>query len=175
MGYLNPHTHQLDTPAQPPSDRTCTVCGQPATTQDGIIGANLCNDNTCLTTAYDRAWPNKPADLDHQAGAALLATVRRSVEWLDAHNGTNEAETRLRILKVMEEAGEVAQAVIGAAGQNPRKGTTHTVDDIASELADVAITALVALQSLRHVDVAEAITQHTEKILARFDTIKAPA
>ncbi|MER6032702.1 MULTISPECIES: MazG-like family protein [unclassified Streptomyces] len=54
----------------------------------------------------------------------------------------------LRILKLSEEVGEVAEAVIGATGQNPRKGITHTWDDVQSELCDVAITALVALRTL---------------------------
>ncbi|MER6558204.1 MazG-like family protein [Streptomyces sp. NPDC001027] len=54
----------------------------------------------------------------------------------------------LRVLKLSEEVGEVAQAVIGATGQNPRKGVTHTWDDVQSELCDVIITALVALRTL---------------------------
>ncbi|MFF8472295.1 MazG-like family protein [Streptomyces sp. NPDC015414] len=54
----------------------------------------------------------------------------------------------LRILKLSEEVGEVAEAVIGATGQNPRKGVTHTWDDVQSELCDVAITALIALRTL---------------------------
>ncbi|MGW4884863.1 MazG-like family protein [Streptomyces murinus] len=54
----------------------------------------------------------------------------------------------LRILKLSEEAGDVAEAVIGATGQNPRKGVTHTWDDVQAELCDVVITALVALRTL---------------------------
>ncbi|MFF7973947.1 MazG-like family protein [Streptomyces sp. NPDC007905] len=54
----------------------------------------------------------------------------------------------LRILKLSEEVGEVAEAVIGATGQNPRKGVTHTWEDVQAELCDVAITALVALRTL---------------------------
>jgi NTP pyrophosphatase (non-canonical NTP hydrolase) len=68
--------------------------------------------------------------------------------WLDAANGTDDAELSLRLLKVTEEAGEVASAWIGMRGQNPRKGVTHTRDDVAAELADVVITALVAIESL---------------------------
>jgi len=54
----------------------------------------------------------------------------------------------LRILKLSEEVGEVAEAVIGATGQNPRKGVSHSWDDVQAELCDVAITALIALRSL---------------------------
>lgn len=68
--------------------------------------------------------------------------------WLDENNGTEEHEITLRILKLMEEAGEVAKARIGMLGQNPRKGRTHVRDDIAEELADCIITAAVAIESL---------------------------
>lgn len=38
--------------------------------------------------------------------------------------------------------------MIGATGQNPRKGVSHTWDDVRSELCDVVITAMVALRTL---------------------------
>jgi NTP pyrophosphatase (non-canonical NTP hydrolase) len=55
------------------------------------------------------------------------------------------ATLAFRVLKLTEEAGEAAEALIGATGQNPRKGVTHTMDDLAHELCDVALTALLAL------------------------------
>lgn len=51
----------------------------------------------------------------------------------------------LRLIKLQEEAGEVAQAVIGHTGANARKGHTHAMTDVAEELADVVITAMVAM------------------------------
>lgn len=51
----------------------------------------------------------------------------------------------VRVLKVAEEYGEATEAYIGFRGLNPRKGKTHTSDDVADELADIAITALVAM------------------------------
>ncbi|AKJ13531.1 hypothetical protein ABB07_26920 [Streptomyces incarnatus] len=54
----------------------------------------------------------------------------------------------LRVLKLSEEVGEVAEAIIGTTGQNPRKGVTHTWEDVQAELCDVVITALVALRTL---------------------------
>lgn len=110
-------------------------------------------------------------ECDREAGADLFALVRRSTVWLDGTNGHDEAEVRLRILKVMEEAGEVAQAVIGMAGQNPRKGQTHSVDDVACELIDVAVTALVALHSLRYVDVAAAVGASVERVNRRLNDL----
>lgn len=52
----------------------------------------------------------------------------------------------MRVLKLVEEAGEAAAAYIGMVGQNPRKGVTHSLDDLLGELADVALTALCAIQ-----------------------------
>ena len=76
-------------------------------------------------------------------------TLDRLVGWLDTESRLPaEAEKLLRILKVTEEAGEVAQAVIGATGQNPRKGTTHSWEDVQHELCDVVFAALVALRTL---------------------------
>lgn len=51
----------------------------------------------------------------------------------------------LRLVKLQEEVGEVAAALIGFTGANARKGHTHTEEDVAKELADVVITAMVAL------------------------------
>ncbi|WLW53243.1 MazG-like family protein [Streptomyces sp. YU58] len=66
---------------------------------------------------------------------------------LDTGNGTGEHETAMRLIKVMEEAGEASAAYIGMTGQNPRKGTTHNAADVADELCDVIIAAAVALHA----------------------------
>ena len=76
-------------------------------------------------------------------------TVRRLVEWLDAHSaGGPEARSLLRVLKLSEEVGEVSEALIGVLGQNPRKGVTHTWADVHDELCDVILSAMVALATL---------------------------
>ena len=74
--------------------------------------------------------------------------ARRWREHLDERNGTSDLELTLRILKLTEESGEAAQAWIGRLGQNPRKGVTHTHEQVVAELADVVFTALVALESI---------------------------
>lgn len=51
----------------------------------------------------------------------------------------------LRLMKLSEEVGEVMEAFIGYHGANKRKGATHGALDIANELCDVVITAMVAL------------------------------
>ncbi|WP_329216658.1 MazG-like family protein [Streptomyces sp. NBC_01485] len=88
--------------------------------------------------------PGAPA-----AAADLWPTIDALWTWLDANQARDGREALLlRMLKLSEEVGEVAQAAIGATGQNPRKGTTHTWDDVQGELCDVVITALVALRTL---------------------------
>ncbi|MEV6980006.1 MazG-like family protein [Sphaerisporangium sp. NPDC051017] len=80
--------------------------------------------------------------------AETWETVERLVAWLDAQSTlAPEVELMSRLLKLSEETGEVAAAVIGALGQNPRKGFTHTWDDVDRELCDVILTAMVALRS----------------------------
>lgn len=71
-------------------------------------------------------------------------------KWIDAGNAHRdpEAVTWGRLAKIAEENGEVILAFIGATGQNPRKGKTHTLDDVLAELLDVAVTALGAYEHI---------------------------
>lgn len=86
---------------------------------------------------------------DIPTDADLWTAIDGQWNWLESNQPLGDREgLLLRMLKLSEEVGEVAQAVIGATGQNPRKGVTHTWEDVQSELCDVAITALVALRTL---------------------------
>ncbi|MGW1156861.1 MazG-like family protein [Streptomyces sp. NPDC002519] len=68
----------------------------------------------------------------------------------DAARGVPAEEQHvLQVLKIGEEFGEAAQAVIGVKGTNPRKGTSHTWDDVHAEVADTVITGMVALARMR--------------------------
>ncbi|MEH0939109.1 MazG-like family protein [Micromonospora psammae] len=98
--------------------------------------------------------------------ALIWDAVRASRGWLDAANGTDRAELTCRILKLTEEAGEVAGAWIGLLGQNPRKGVTHTRDEVAAELADVVLKALVAIESLGY-DARTVVSSCAAKVQAR--------
>ncbi|MGW7467262.1 MazG-like family protein [Streptomyces xantholiticus] len=94
-------------------------------------------------------------------------TVGRLHAWLHENSKyPPEQEVLLRVLKLSEEVGEVAQAVIGAKGQNPRKGTTHSWQDVESELCDVIITAMVALRTLTP-DAADVFTSHLDLVAGR--------
>jgi NTP pyrophosphatase (non-canonical NTP hydrolase) len=74
-------------------------------------------------------------------------TIADLVAWLDRSNGRDPHEVTLRILKIGEEFGEAVEARIGELGQNPRKPSSHTRQDLADELGDVIVTAMVALAS----------------------------
>ncbi|AYL36462.1 MazG-like family protein [Streptomyces fungicidicus] len=69
--------------------------------------------------------------------------------WLDENAApvADDSAKLLRVLKIGEEFGEVAEALHGVMGANPRKGASHTWDDVTTELCDVAVTVLVALAS----------------------------
>lgn len=77
------------------------------------------------------------------------------VEWMDAdldgevaarYKGQPLAQDWARVAKVSEEVGEAIDALIGITGQNPRKGEYGDVNDLLTELADVALTGLYAIQ-----------------------------
>lgn len=111
----------------------------------------------------------------------LWADVDVQVAWLDANateqprwwwsqghrRAVRDHELTLRLAKCAEEVGEVIDARIREQGRNPRKGNTGTGEDVASELCDVVMTALVALTTQTgSVDAARA---HLE---ARFAVLR---
>ena len=109
--------------------------------------------------------------------AALPASIARQsldgflLDLLDLHPGQVVTAVRaiaelLRIMKLTEETGEVTQAVTGTLGQNPRKGVTHTWEDVQAELCDVIFTAMVALTTLTP-DARETFDGHLARVAAR--------
>ncbi|MFF3780277.1 MazG-like family protein [Streptomyces sp. NPDC001933] len=110
-------------------------------------------------------------DRDH----GTWRTIDELHGWLDAETGIPpEQDLLLRMLKLSEEVGEVAQAVIGAAGQNPRKGASHSWQDVEAELCDVIVTAMVALRTLTP-DAAAVFDRHVRRVAARPRTPLAPS
>ena len=75
-----------------------------------------------------------------------------------------DVPVEVRLLKLTEEVGEVAEAFLGVHGLNKRKGTCRSRDDLLDELADVIITAAVAMGGVTG-DVDEA-RSHFERRLA---------
>jgi rubrerythrin len=102
----------------------------------------------------------------------LWRHVATLVAWLDAANPRTDHEIACRVMKLAEETGEAVAAYIGMTGQNPRKGTCATRDDLASELCDVIITAMVALATIA-ADAADAETVLQTHLAARFARLLA--
>lgn len=79
--------------------------------------------------------------------------MREISDWIDNYEPNKERspEAQLwgRVAKVYEEKEEVISALVGYTNQNPRKGQTHTLEDVRKELLDVALTALAAVE---HID-----------------------
>ena len=87
----------------------------------------------------------------------------RLTEWL------REVSVESQLLKLSEEVGEVAAAYLGVTGQNPRKGVTHTQDDLVNEVAHVRITAAVTIVRLTGDGQAAraAFEAHLARVVAR--------
>ena len=85
-----------------------------------------------------------------------------------------EVTPQLQIMKLAEEVGEVVAAYIGAGGHNPRKGITHSMDDVAMELADVVIVAALAIRMCGR-DVNSVLAAQAEKTRQRLDKFNEPA
>lgn len=112
-----------------------------------------------------------------------VAAVSR---WIDTANWNrvrkmtrDELEVELlmlsRFIKIDEERGEVVQCIIGVTGQNPRKGRTHSLDDIREELLDQAIAALAAWEHITpSADVMPSLNDKLDRIIQRAG-IEPPA
>lgn len=106
--------------------------------------------------------------------ALIWHVIAQQKAWLDAHPDTDPAlAVPLRVLKVAEEAGEAAAALIGTTGQNPRKGHSHTEADLVAELCDVITAASVALATLVP-DPERVLDDHMGRIYMRSIEAGAP-
>jgi NTP pyrophosphatase (non-canonical NTP hydrolase) len=71
----------------------------------------------------------------------------------------------IRVLKVQEETGEVAEALVAWLGFKP--GVEATPWDIAMELADVAMTAMVAMIDVGY-GPSQMLEAQMEKVKKKF-------
>lgn len=93
-------------------------------------------------------------------------------DYLDRlHEGfLHEIPEQTLIMKIAEEFGEAVQAHIGVTGQNPRKGVYGSREDVLKELADVIVTAGIAMIAVAEGDAAEAkhhLDQRLETVTSR--------
>ncbi|MER5479621.1 MazG-like family protein [Streptomyces sp. NPDC002734] len=96
------------------------------------------------------------------------ALARRFDDHDQGRGLTPEEQWTLQVLKISEETGEASQAVIGARGTNPRKGDSHGWEDVHAEVADVVVTALVALRRMRPDDAAVFLRGHLAAKAEKF-------
>ncbi|MEU3298128.1 MazG-like family protein [Streptomyces longwoodensis] len=116
------------------------------------------------------AHPSNPPLWDVIGQLAALFTS------LDSERGmTPEQQWTLQVLKLTEEVGESAQAVVGAWGTNPRKGQSHTWRHVQEEVADTAITSLVTLHRMLGNEapafLADVLAQKSAKFLPQSSRI----
>jgi NTP pyrophosphatase (non-canonical NTP hydrolase) len=83
------------------------------------------------------------------------------------------AQDWARVGKVIEELGEVIRALIGFTGQNPRKGITHSRQEMLDELADTAITGILGMQHFTK-DASETRQILQEKLKAIENRVPKP-
>lgn len=110
-------------------------------------------------------------------GEQLLTAVARISYQLHAREPEDLAGLPARLLqamKVQEEAGELAAALIGITGQNPRKGVTHTWDDAVKEAIDVAMSALVFVETIQPGQLGDILTERLAFLEERAATFGAP-
>jgi NTP pyrophosphatase (non-canonical NTP hydrolase) len=94
-------------------------------------------------------------------------TVDQLVDWLDKSSTLPpETDRLLRVMKLAEEVGETTQAVTGVLGTNPRKGVTHSWQDVEAELCDVILTAMVALTTVNP-DARKVFAEHLDRVAGR--------
>jgi hypothetical protein len=103
--------------------------------------------------------------------------VARTVAWLDAANGRGPHEIAVRVMKIAEETGEAVTAYLGLTGENPRKAVTADPDDVAAELCDVVLAALVALATITGgtPQAESALHRHVAARTIRLRTLRAAA
>jgi len=86
------------------------------------------------------------------------------------HEYHGDVPVEVRILKLTEEVGEAAEAFIGVRGLNVRKGICRSREDLLDELADVIITAAVAMSAVANGSADEAaghLERRLETVIAR--------
>lgn len=150
---------------------------------DGQIGApdlipHDAKDPAVISSAHGITWD-------------LFGDVETMNRWLDRNNAPSADEDGMRVMKIGEEVGEAyealgevaqasgraAAAYIGWRGQNPRKGRTHSQDDLLAELSDVVLTALVAMQHFTQdkMVTAEHLAAKVAQVLARIPQVPCRA
>lgn len=123
--------------------------------------------------AHNHQWPVLFRTLTPM-DQSIWALVDQLRAWFDTtEDATAHTTLAFRILKLTEETGEAAQALVDAAGQNPRKPKTDDMDHVVKELCDVVLTALLALSTITP-DVSSIFADHVRNAARRAAEAGAP-
>ena len=92
---------------------------------------------------------------------ARVAKIGEEIgEALEELDDATSAHDSARLAEISERFGKAIDALIGCTGQNPRKGHYGSLFDLLSELADVALTGIFAIQHFtKDID-------HTQDVIA---------
>lgn len=96
-----------------------------------------------LDAAVAGLYQGQPLGQDWARTAKTVEEIGEAQEELDA---MALAAAQARVASLNVPAGKAVAALIAVTGQNPRKGVHGTKADLVKELADVACTALFAIQ-----------------------------
>ncbi|MFH8405500.1 MazG-like family protein [Streptomyces sp. NPDC018019] len=120
------------------------------------------------------AWLDERDSISDRGESTALRILKLSeevgevAEAYDGYAGRKPHKDMARqILKLTQKAGKAVRAYIGYTGQNPRKGFTHTKHDVLEELTDVAVTALVAMESLAPLEAEAVFQKRIERLCER--------
>lgn len=104
----------------------------------------------------------------------MTSTIRLISDILDTRTQASpELLDLVRVSKIQEEAGEAMAAAIAYQGTNPHK-PAGSIDDLVSELADVALTAMCAIEHFDRDSSAE-LWDRAELVYRRLTDSPAPA
>jgi NTP pyrophosphatase (non-canonical NTP hydrolase) len=104
--------------------------------------------------------------------AEALANISRTVTASYAPGMDPELVMRRRVGKVSVEAGELADAIEGFTGENPRKGVYATRDDVIKELIDCASASLCAVEYMTG-DQGLSVSMLAEHVAGNWERLSA--
>lgn len=104
----------------------------------------------------------------------MSGDLQHNIQALVAWNDKQKIPEVVRILKIAEEGGEAVSEYFGYRGLNPRKGVTNGVKSVLLELADTALSALVALESLEPGAAMIELHKRATFVLNRLASVEVP-
>jgi NTP pyrophosphatase (non-canonical NTP hydrolase) len=84
----------------------------------------------------------------------------------------DELVMRRRVGKIFVEAGELADAIEGFTGENPRKGVYATREDVIKELIDCASASLCAIEYMTG-DRGDSVRMVADQVAGNWERLQA--